>query len=456
MNDTGAPSDRPKPPQLGPTLRRLRLAAGYSQVRLAAELGYHHSVISRWETGDRHPPPDQLKRLDDLLRTGGRLTRLRTVAEADRDFDPWPHDLTTRVPHGGGHVEWVVGDATGWPSCLPHHGVQCPLHGSAGCAVPPPETANAMWRAFTADPLRTVDEDVVHVLAAYLSVGVRGTEATDCSPEGEAVEAALGLIVRLHRGSDGPLGPALTRLAAGYASLAGQLRMLRGQLGAAMSFYDRGLRWAALCADTALTLTVLCDMNALARLENDGAGAIGHARTMLATARGRGWAESLAHLHLARGYALLGETGETLRSVDRSRAALNESARDGSDGPEWIKGAQGAVLVEAGIGGALRDAAVTTADRGLARDALDVMRRAMTRVPDPPRPAAVLLGLRLADCHACAGRPETAASVASPLLAEALAATRVTVGHELRGLLGRLAPRWPHLSMTHAMAAASR
>ncbi|MFD6910118.1 multiprotein-bridging factor 1 family protein, partial [Streptomyces sp. NPDC060077] len=436
MNDTVAPPDRPTPPDLGPTLRQLRLLAGYSQVRLAAELGYHHSVISRWETGDRNPPPDQLKRLDDLLRTGGRLTRLRAGSEADRDFDPWPHDPASRAPCGQGHADLVVRDVTAWPSRLPHHGVPCPLHGSAGCAVPPPGTVNGIWRAFTADPLRTVGEDVVHVLASYLSVGVRGPEAKDASSDGEVVEAALGLIVRLRREPDCPLGPALTRLAAGYASLAGQLRMLRGQLGAAMSFYDRGLRWAALCADTALTLTVLCDMNALARLENDGAGAVGHARTMLSAARGQGWAESLAHLHLVRGFALLGETGETTRSVARCREALAESARDGSDGPEgpdWITGTQGAVLVEAGIGGVLRDAAVATTDRGLARDALDVMQRAMSLVPDPPRPAAVLLGLRPADCHACAGRPDTAASAAAPLLAEALAATRVTVGHELRG-----------------------
>lgn len=456
MNDTAAPPDRPTQPDLGPTLRRLRLLAGYSQVRLAAELGYHHSVISRWETGDRNPPHDQLKRLDDLLRTGGRLTRLRAEAEADRDFDPWPHDLAAGAHPARVHADLTVRDVTTWPSRLPHHGVPCPLHAAAGCSLPPPETADDIWHTFTADPLRTVGEDVVHVLAAHLSVGVRGTEATDSFSEGEAVEAALGLIVRLRREPDCPLGPALTRLATGYASLAGQLRMLRGQLGAAMSFYVRGLRWAALCADTALALTVLCDMNALARLEYDGAGAVGHARAMLSAARGQSWAESLAHLHLARGFALLGETGETLASVTRCRTALAEAARDASDGPDWIKGAQGAVLVEAGIGGALRDAAVATGDRGLARDALDVTQRAMTRVPEPPRPAAVLLGLRLADCHACAGRQETAASVASPLLAEALAATRVTVGHELRGLLGRLAPRWPHLGPAHPMTAAVR
>ncbi|MFF0516942.1 multiprotein-bridging factor 1 family protein [Streptomyces sp. NPDC004250] len=453
MNDTVAPSDHPTPPDFGPTLRRLRLLAGYSQVRLAAELGYHHSVISRWETGDRNPPLDQLKRLDDLLHTGGRLTRLRTEAAAERDFDPWAQDLAPHALYGKNFAARAVRDIKAWPLRLPHHGVPCPLHGSAGCALPPSETANDIWRAFAADPLRAVGEDVVHVLGAYLSVGVRGTEATDSSSDGEEVEAALGLIVRLRRGPDCPLGPALTRLAAGYASLAGQLRMLRGQLGAAMSFYDRGLRWAALCADTALTLTILCDMNALARLENDGAGAIGRARAMLSVARGEGWAESLAHLHLARGFALLGETVETTRSVARCRSLFAEAAQEVSDEPDWIRGAQGAVLVEAGIGGALRDAAVATSDRGLARDALAIMQGAMSLVPDPPRPAAMLLGLRLADCHACAGQPETAVSVASPLLAEALAATRVTVEHELRGLLGRLAPRWPHVGLTHAMAA---
>lgn len=453
MKEAVAPRDRPVHPDFGPTLRRLRQLAGYSQVRLASELGYHHSVISRWETGDRKPPLDQLGRVDALLCAEGRLVRLCAEVGLEEDLDQWAYGTSLETSDGSEGIRPIVRDAATWPDRLPHHGMVCPLHGPAECAVPVPETANRIWLSFVNDPPRTMGEDLVHVLTAYLSVGVRGTEAMDLSSGNSVVEHALGLIVRLRRDPETPFGPALTRLAAGYASLAGQLRMLRGQLGAAMSFYERGLRWSSLTDDTGLTLTILCDMNALARLEQDGAGAVEYARMMLATARGQGWAEAVAHLHQARGFAVLGDTEETVRAVDRCRASLADSVRSDGGGPDWITGTQGAVLIESGIAGALRDASVAAADPGLARDALDAAESAMTFAPDPPRPAAVLLGLRLADCHACVGQSDTAATIASPLLAEALAATRVTVGNELRGLLGRLTPRWPHVGgLAHAFS----
>lgn len=35
--------------------RAIRLEAGVSQQRLAAELGCHRMTVARWETGARHP-----------------------------------------------------------------------------------------------------------------------------------------------------------------------------------------------------------------------------------------------------------------------------------------------------------------------------------------------------------------------------------------------------------------
>ncbi|KES03731.1 hypothetical protein BU52_28880 [Streptomyces toyocaensis] len=430
----------------------MRLLAGWSQARLASELGYHHSVISRWETGDRNPPLHQLGRIDEVLRTGGRLTELYRAAGEDRCADPWPYAPPSASSHAPGGDSVLPLSEGSWPARLPHHGVACPSHGTDGCAVPSPERAESLWRAFTANPSSVVSEDVIHMLAAYLAVEVRRTEIPNSVSGGPTVEEAMRLITGgWHESGDRP-NQSLTRLTAGYASLCGQLRMLRGQPAAAMAFYERGLRWALRCDDTALKATILCDMNALARFEHDGASAVGHARALLSFAGDISWVRSLACLHLARGYAILGDARETVRLVARSRAALEDSATNCGPRPDWITGDQGRAWVEAGIGGALRDASVTRADRGLAREALDATERSKSLVPVGQRPAAVLLGLRLADCHACAGRPDTAAYLASPLLAEALTATRTTVSHELRGLLGRLAPHQPHLTSAHALS----
>ncbi len=81
--DTGGPDHRrcgrdDGAGRFGALLKHWRRRAGMSQTRLAAELGYHNSVISRWETGARQPPLDLVQRIDTVLATGGRLAQLYT------------------------------------------------------------------------------------------------------------------------------------------------------------------------------------------------------------------------------------------------------------------------------------------------------------------------------------------------------------------------------------------
>lgn len=54
---------------LGARVRRLRLERGLSLRSLAMRLGCDHSLIVRWERGDREPAPQDLARLARVLRT---------------------------------------------------------------------------------------------------------------------------------------------------------------------------------------------------------------------------------------------------------------------------------------------------------------------------------------------------------------------------------------------------
>lgn len=47
--------------------KAIRLAAGVSQTRLAAELGVHRVTLARWETGVRTPTGRDRARWGDLL-----------------------------------------------------------------------------------------------------------------------------------------------------------------------------------------------------------------------------------------------------------------------------------------------------------------------------------------------------------------------------------------------------
>ena len=51
-----------------PEMRRaIRMEAGVSQTRLAAELGVDRVTLARWESGDRTPRGELLGRYTDLL-----------------------------------------------------------------------------------------------------------------------------------------------------------------------------------------------------------------------------------------------------------------------------------------------------------------------------------------------------------------------------------------------------
>lgn len=434
-DDAGEPTTQA---HFGSLLKHWRKRAGMSQARLAAELGYHNSVISRWETGARQPPLDQIRRIDAVLATGGRLAE-QFGAAVGRDGAPG--ELPGRPT--GPLLSWEPSD---WPIRLPHHDIACPLPEPHGCTIPPADQAAAMYAAFTADPAEHTDGGTIHVLTAQLAVHSRLTEEQGPAGIHASVEATLHMIVAALRPATGPNARALLHLAAGYAGLAGQLRTFRGQHAAAMALFGKGLQWATLCDDVALRASLMCDMSSLARLEHDGASAVTYAQALPAIGPGRVWISALSHLYQARGHAILGDLRETTRNVAHARDQLRRLSPQDEDEPSWIAGVRGKILIEAGIGAALRDVAAATADRGIAHAAKTATEHSLASVPAHMRPATVLLALRLADCYACVGQPEAAAATATPVLAEAMATPMATVGHELRGLRRRLAARWPNLT----------
>ncbi|GAA0250413.1 helix-turn-helix transcriptional regulator [Saccharothrix mutabilis subsp. mutabilis] len=439
----------------GATLRRRRKLAGLSQKDLAARLGYHHSVISRWESGHRRPDLDLVRRVDAVLAAGGEL-----VEALAHTADPDTHaaDLVGIGPHaplpgglavsGDRQAAWVP---IGWPARLPHFGMSCPLHGADGCHIPSSEDAAVLYEAFVADPGAHTDEDTVHVLTARLAVYTRITEEHGEVGVDTAVEHVLHLIASALTSHPGPNRRALLHLAATHAAFAGQLRTLRGRHGAAMALYGKGLHWAMLCGDIGLRAALMCDMSTLARLEHDATSAVTYAEALPAIAPDRTWTRALSHLYTARAHAISGDALSTTRDAAAARHHLDRLTEDDGHEASWLAGVHGHVLVESGLAAAFRDIAAATADHRLAHAATTATEHCLAHVPAQLRPATVLLTLRLADCYACAGQPEAATAIASPVLGEARAMPWATVAHELRGLRTRLAARWPNLPPVREM-----
>lgn len=76
----------------GAELRRLRLEAELNQRELAEQVHYSSGLVAAVEKAQRWPQPDFTRALDDALQTGGALTRLLALVEAQRGEDQGSHE----------------------------------------------------------------------------------------------------------------------------------------------------------------------------------------------------------------------------------------------------------------------------------------------------------------------------------------------------------------------------
>ncbi len=426
-------------------LKQHRQRAGMTQSRLAAQLGYHHSVVSRWESGSREPPIALVSRIDEVLSAGGALSAVLTDASRGRETSQ-NDDPGTPLPGASwsGLGGW---DTRAWPTHLPFHGVTCPLHSHGMCEVPPADRAREIVLSVTADPPEHIDDELIHVMVAQLAICGYLVEHEAGEHLGPPVEAMLHVVVRLLAHVDERDRRVLVRLAAQHAELAARWRLLRGQYGVAMTLYLKALGWARLCDDEVLRVSLLCDTSTLTRLEGDGVTALSYAGAVTTIGAHRTWASTLSHLYQARAYGAIGDRRETLRHAASARGELGRLTAEQAKYVPWMAGDAGHVMVEAGIGGALRDIAAATDDRPLIGQALYATQSALDSLPSHVRQARLLLTLRLADCYACAGEPDAAVAVITPFLAELPRVRHTTVVHERLLLRQRLGANWPHLEV---------
>ncbi|MFJ7149000.1 helix-turn-helix domain-containing protein [Streptomyces sp. NPDC100445] len=439
--------------EFGRRLRALRRQAGLTQSQLGIKVGYHHSLISRLEAGLREPPAGLVGRLDSVLGTGGELAAV-VAAPCGTPYRPErpPADprLFTPVPGGGETpVHHGLLDPVLWPSELPAEGLACPLHGTVGCTVPDRAGTPALLDGLTAPQggfggLTGGEPELLHALTAVLACLIRGALHRG-APDGMAtVERLLRALVRwaAEVNSTGRLPYGQLRLAAQYAQVAGRLRMQRGQSSIGMAWFGHGLGWAEAAHDIPARATLLSDMCTLVRLDLDAGSALAYAEAIGAVDPGRRWVVTLSHLYRARGHALGHDVAECRRHIALARRGFARLGhRDHLEAP-WLSGAEGEMRVESAIGGALRDLAAATGDRVTARRAVEATARSRARLPPPMRETLLLLTLRLADSWVCAGDPGAAVALAAPVLDEAVSSRELTISAELRGLHGRLLPRW--------------
>ncbi|MFB7594267.1 helix-turn-helix domain-containing protein [Streptomyces sp. NPDC056160] len=125
--------------EFGRRLRSRRRQAGLTQLQLGLRVGYHHTLISKLESGLREPPAGLVRRLDAVLETGGELAAIVAApreAPPARSRPPLDRKLFGAMPGMDAADGGEAWDPRLWPPELPAEGLACPLHGTAGCVVP--------------------------------------------------------------------------------------------------------------------------------------------------------------------------------------------------------------------------------------------------------------------------------------------------------------------------------
>ncbi|SDI09585.1 Helix-turn-helix domain-containing protein [Actinokineospora alba] len=419
----------------GERLRYWREVAGLTQTQLADRLGYHHTYISKLESGGRRPPSDLARRADELLGAGGDLA---TFARSDGRWPLTgdPGSIVDPLPGTGFAAERADTAVQHWSARFPVYGIVCPLHSRTGCTASVADTpiAELLGRQ-PSKPRAAVVHGFAALLAGYSQLNLERATTDIIAP----VERCVHAISRAMDGAGKPVALALSSLAAHFADLAGWLRVESGQNGLGMAWFQRGLDWARASDNVPAQCALFARMSGVARLEGDGHSAITYATAAQATDPRRRWAALYGQLHAARGHAQLGDgrefdrvAGEVLTLAER----LGE--RDQVEAP-WLCGAEGQTFVSSFLSGGLRDLAKRSGDVRPAARAAELARRSLVTLPRQMYPSRVLLTLRLADSHACAGELDAAVATAGPVVAEAQRVRMALIGRELAGLRARLA-----------------
>ncbi len=266
-------------PSFPSMLRQLRRERGLSYRTLGSVSAYSHTLLWEVETGRKQPTRELARRIDQVLCTGGVLSRLLTVEAA---------------------------------------------HGEDEARL-----------AYAARHPRRVDARTLEVLSTLLAEQRYQEDEIGAGPLIVPVTQQLAVITELVREAPGRQRPTVITVAAQWAQFAGWLNTSAGRPGIAEAWFDRAIGWAVEAGNPDLTATVLSFKGHLAWLDGRIGAMIG--LTEAAQRIDGVYPGEMAYdaLQAGRGHAVAGGRAEVESAVARS-VDLEAEAREYTDPiPPW-------------------------------------------------------------------------------------------------------------------------
>lgn len=298
----------------GPELRRWRNSRHLSLRALAIHVCYSYSYLAKIESGDRSPPPDLPRRLDEYFDTGGVFEHLYGLGRDSSTL------ATTIVP---------TDPLTGKAQCVPASRRQLlkGIVGSSALSVLAAGRATApIAVGAEAKPIEVfrfahrtlIDEDNIYGPSHII-------------PKIQQQVAEIESVLEVVSGND---ARELRFLHAQFFEFCGWLYQDHGDHFAAQDWLNVALSRAYLVDDAELTCFILARQSQLAGDTGDGRLAIAAAQAAKRLAPNARLA-AIANTYEAHGHALTSEPMECERSYERAKHLAAQSDGISSWGP-WL------------------------------------------------------------------------------------------------------------------------
>ncbi|RBQ18088.1 transcriptional regulator [Spongiactinospora rosea] len=412
-----------QPIPFGAELRRRRLGAGLSLTELSRLVHYSKGHLSKVERGLKAPSTELARLCDAKLGAEGALTA-----------------LVGRRPSrsGSGGAGWGFGDEEVWLMRLSKDG-QSRFHpvnrrqvmvagavSMAGMGIGIPATASVPVLGSASEP------DDTTLLGMSRALFDQYRRMGQVAGPGLLLPALIAQTHALQEMSS-RMGenqrPALLRLASRYAEYVGWLAQESGNEPAALWWTQRAVELAEAGGDRQLAAYGLVRRALVTLYQEDAEQTIDLARKAQEgdiSARIRG----LAAQREAQGHALAGDHSACMRSLDRARALMAESATE-SDGPVI-----GTTHLPDPVG---MISGWCLHDLGRPAEAAEVIAAQLAQVPSYALRTRVRYGVRHALAYAAAGEIDHACHLTGRLLNGAATVTSATITTDLRKLARALA-----------------
>ncbi|MBF6507477.1 helix-turn-helix domain-containing protein [Saccharopolyspora hirsuta] len=393
-----------QPMMFGAELRKLRIAAGLSLTRLAAELHYSKGHLSKIETGSKRPTPEFARRCDVVLDAGGKLADMvppRTseapLPEANRDGEVWLMSLES------GGKSWF----------RPMDRRQVLTAGAASVLAFSLGGAPAIAGDGPVSTFRTLFDQ-------YRKLGQTASPSAVLPALIAQTHTLRDLAVRTAPG----VRDELLVLGARYAEFAGWMAQESGADDAALWWTDHAVELAAAGNDRSLAAYSLVRRALVTLYREDARQTIELARRARRTPGTSARVLGLAAQREAQGHALAGDYDACMRSLDQARELLSAPPTD--SGP--VIGTANLTDPVAMVSGWCLH------DLGRARDAAAVLDREVQRVPPHALRSTARYGVRRALAHATAGEVDHACALLGTVLDTVDIVSSATILTDLRRL----------------------